>query len=270
MNKKFLFQNKEIDYIITGNGPAIVLLHGFLESKSIWNDFIVQLKDTFQMIAIDLPGHGESDSLEKILSMELQAQIVHTILTEEKISKAVVVGHSMGGYAAATFCERYESMAAGLVFFHSHAAPDTEKARENRQRLINIVNENKGGFISQFIPDLFDQKHVNKYLGQIESLKQQALQMTKEAVISALEGMRDRPGNLQFLQSSTIPILFIIGKQDTKMNMSRTFAQAELPAHCEILLLQDVGHMGFIEAPSKTLLALKCFAQRCFDENLAT
>jgi len=266
MRKTIVYQHKNIVYKIKGSGPALVLLHGFLESKAIWDDFTDTLQHGFTVVAIDLPGHGESELLAEMHSMQLMAGAVKEVLKAENIEKAVIVGHSMGGYVALQFAVENEEMIKGLVLFHSNANADTEEAKENRRRTINIVKQNRVGFIRQFIPDLFDQKHVAKYTDAIQKLQDQAVLMTPEAIIASLSGMRERSSQLQYLLITEIPVLFIIGKQDSRMPYNQLLAQAVIPSHSEILLLEDVGHMGYIEAPGKTLQALKHFAIRCFEE----
>lgn len=266
MKKTVQYQHKNISYQVSGSGPALVLLHGFLESKAIWDDFTETLQKEFTVIAIDLPGHGESGMIDETHSMQIMAGAVKEVLQAETIVNAIITGHSLGGYVALQFAVDNEEMVKGLVLFHSHANADTDEAKENRRRTINIVNQNRGGFIRQFIPDLFDQKHVAEYTDAIQKLQDQAALMTPEAIIAALSGMRDRPNQLQYLLLTEIPVLFIIGKQDNRMPYHQLMAQAVIPSHSEILLLEDVGHMGYIEAPGKTLQALRHFAIRCFEE----
>jgi pimeloyl-ACP methyl ester carboxylesterase len=266
MKKVVECQVKNIDYKISGNGPAIVLLHGFLESNTIWDDFTEILLHEFKVVAIDLPGHGESESISKIHSMNLMAEVVKKILLTEKIEQAVIVGHSMGGYVALCFAAENENLLKGLVLFHSHAAPDTEEAKEDRLRTINIVMQNKAGFIRRFIPDLFDQHQVSKYSESIKKLQDIAELMSQEAITAALSGMRNRESQLRYLTVSKIPILFIIGKHDSRMPYKQILAQVEIPLHSEVLLLDNVGHMGFIEAQGKTVQALRHFAIRCFNQ----
>jgi pimeloyl-ACP methyl ester carboxylesterase len=266
MKKTVQFHDKNISYQISGSGPALVLLHGFLESKLIWSDFIETLQKEFTVIAIDLPGHGESDLLAEMHSMKLMAEAVETVLHEEMIENAVIAGHSMGGYVALQFAVDNGETVKGLVLFHSHAGADSDEAKENRNRTIKIVNQNKGSFIRQFIPGLFDPNHVTKYPEAILHLQEQAALMFPEAIIAALAGMRDRPDHQQYLSLTRTPVIFIIGKQDSRMPYNQLLAQSVLPSHSETLLLEDVGHMGFIEAPGKTLQALRHFAIRCFEE----
>jgi pimeloyl-ACP methyl ester carboxylesterase len=265
MKKSIQFLNKNIAYQLTGNGPALVLLHGFLESKAIWDEFTANLQDDFTILAIDLPGHGDSDVVSDNHSMQLMADCVKEVIQFENIKQAVITGHSMGGYVAVQFAAENENMLRGLVLFHSHANSDTDEAKENRRRTINIVKQNKGGFIRQFIPDLFDQRHVAEHSVKIEQLQEMAAAMSSEAVIAALSGMRDRENQLQYLLLSEIPVLFIIGKQDSRMPYNQIMAQAVIPSHSEVLLLEDVGHMGYIEAPGKTLQALRHFAIKCYE-----
>jgi pimeloyl-ACP methyl ester carboxylesterase len=266
MKKTVQFQGKSLSYQVSGTGPALVLLHGFLESKAIWDDFTHSLEKYFTVVAIDLPGHGESELLAETHSMQLMAGAVKAVLRAENIEIAVIAGHSMGGYVALQFAVDYEEMVKGLVLFHSHANADSDEARENRRRTIEIVRKNRHGFIMQFIPDLFDQRHVENYREDIQKLQDVAALMTPEAIIAALSGMRDRPGQHQFLLKTEIPVLSILGKQDSRMPFNQLMVQAVIPSHSEILLLDDVGHMGFIEAPGKTMKALKHFAMRCFEE----
>lgn len=265
MGKTVRFQDKNISYQIAGSGPALVLLHGFLESKAIWNDFAASLQKDFTVVSIDLPGHGESDLLAETHSMQLMAEAVKQVLKAENILQAVIAGHSMGGYVALQFAEDYNEIVKGLVLFHSHSNADSEQARENRGRTIDIVKKNRHSFIMQFIPDLFDQKHVHEYSAAINKLQGIAGLMAPEAIIAALSGMRDRSGKLKFLANTKIPVLSILGKQDNRMPYKQLAEQAMTPSHSEILLLENVGHMGFIEAPGKTLQALKHFAIRCFE-----
>ena len=267
MKKTVQFQGNDIAYNITGSGPALVFLHGFLESKAIWDDYTEVLLHDFTVIAIDLPGHGESDVIAETHSMQLMAETVKTVLYSENISEIVIAGHSMGGYVALQVAVDNPGLLKGLVLFHSHANADTDEAKENRRRTINVVKKNRGGFIKQFIPDLFDQKHLANYSEAIQTLQEIASVMSPDGIIAAVSGMRDRQSQLQFLLLTDLPILFIIGKQDSRMPYNQLIAQAVIPSHSEVLLLEDVGHMGFIEAPGITMSALRYFAIRCFETN---
>lgn len=264
VNKTIQYNNKNIAYHIGGSGPALVLLHGFLESKAIWDDFSHELQQDFTVLAVDLPGHGESEVLAEAHSMQLMADCVKNVMLLEKLENAVVAGHSMGGYVALQLAAENENMLKGLVLFHSHAGADSQQVRENRLRTIEIVKKNRVGFITQFIPDLFDPRYVDRHAAAIRKLQDKASTMSAEAIIAALSGMRERNDQHAFLSETKMPVLFIIGKQDSRMPFTQLLSQTALPAHSETLLLDHVGHMGYLEAAGITLAALRHFSLRCY------
>ncbi len=262
MKKRIDFQGQAIHYTDQGKGSALVLLHGFMESTAMWDDFAPALAADFRVICIDLPGHGQSPVYQGQLSMEIMADWVKAVLNGLEVSRCTLVGHSMGGYVSLAFADRYPEMLSGFCLFHSHASSDTAEAKENRRRTINIVNLNKGGFILNFIPDLFAPDNIDKYQQKIEKMQAQASLMPAEAIVAALEAMRDRSGKIEFLLNTRLPVLFIVGKEDARIPVQKVMAQAILPPHAEVLILAGVGHVGFVEARQKTLEMIRSFAQR--------
>jgi pimeloyl-ACP methyl ester carboxylesterase len=260
-----LFNGKKIFFNTTGQGPALVLLHGFTESQKIWDDFSRQLSHEFQVVTLDLPGHGLSEVVDEVHSMELLADIVHHLLLELGIEQCLMVGHSMGGYAALAFAAAHPEMLKGLCIFHSHGFADSIQDRENRDRTIALVKQDKFGFIVQFIPGLFPPEAQGTFAKEIQALTEEATKMTREGVIAALEGMKIRDDRSSLLQNLTIPVLFIVGMKDSKAPLTRIWEMIALPAISESLLLKDVGHMGYIEKPEVTLQAILHFGLKIFN-----
>ena len=127
MNKSEKKSPPEIYFDDIGEGNVIVLLHGFLESTEIWKDFAKKLSKNFRVISIDLPGHGKSEIIDEVHSMDLMAKEVRNILEISGINKCVMVGHSMGGYTAIAFAKKFRRFLKGLILFHSHVEADNEK-----------------------------------------------------------------------------------------------------------------------------------------------
>ena len=192
----------------------------------------------------------------------MMAEGVHAVLKTLDIPTLIMVGHSMGGYVTLAFAAKYPRMLKGFVLFHSHAAADSSENRIARDRTIAVVQKDHQGFIKNFIPELFDPSNVKKFSKEIEKLKELAQKTTKEGIIAALEAMKNRPDRRHVLVQSKVPLLFIIGKNDRKIPMEVIVQQTLLPEHSEMLLLDHVGHMGFIEASDVTFKALKGFAER--------
>src|SRR3970282_1484694 len=101
------YKNTKISYSDTGKGSAIVLLHGFLENQTMWQNLVPELRQKNRIITIDLLGHGESGCVGYVHSMEDNAEAIRSVLSELRIRKAIFVGHSMGGYVALAFAELY-------------------------------------------------------------------------------------------------------------------------------------------------------------------
>lgn len=262
--KTITFREKAIHYKVDGEGEALVLLHGFIESMAIWDDFTKVLSRSFKVIRIDLPGHGKTPLIEKTHSMELMASCVKAVLEYLEVKSCVMIGHSMGGYVTLEFAKQYPEKLKGMCLFHSHAAADTEEVKENRRRTIEMIKLNRKGFIKQFIPDLFAEANVLNCSGEIDRLCHVADKMTGHSIIAALQGMKERSGKLDLLLNTPIPVLFIAGKEDMRIPVQNVLAQAILPRHSEVLVLADVGHMGFIEAQKKTIEMISCFAKKQF------
>jgi pimeloyl-ACP methyl ester carboxylesterase len=260
--KTIIYKNHNISFRDEGQGSTIVLLHGFMESLQIWNDFAVALSKSFRVVRIDLPGHGNTPVMDEMHSMALMAEVVKTVLDDLKIRKCVMIGHSMGGYVTLAFAKRFREMLSGFCLFHSHAAADNAEARENRRRTINIVKMNRAGFIQQFIPDLFAASNIEKFADEIQVLQKQAASTSAKSIIAALEGMKERSSNFELLINTKLPVLFVCGKEDSRIPVQTVMAQAILPAHAEILILADVGHMGYIEAKKETLEMIEGFVVR--------
>ena len=168
----------------------------------------------------------------------------------------------MGGYVTLAFAEKYQRKLKGFTLFHSHAMADTAEARQNRDRTIKLVRQDKKDYIRNFMPLLFDPQNVNLYQEEIGYLKSLADSMSKEAIIAALEGMKIRPDRTHVLVQSKMPIQFIIGKNDTRLPLHAVMPQTILPAISETLVLDKVGHMGIIEAREETFKALQHFAMK--------
>ena len=83
-----------------GNKPVLVFLHGFCESKQIWEQFTHPLQTHYRLILIDLPGFGDNTEPQPNYTMESNAAYVREVLAALAIRKCVLIGHSMGGKAA--------------------------------------------------------------------------------------------------------------------------------------------------------------------------
>ncbi len=255
--------NTSISYGDHGHGPAVVLLHGFTESQAIWNDFTPALAKKFRVITIDLPGHGSSGMLGDVHTMKDMAAAVKAVLDHLAVSRCTLVGHSLGGYVSLEFARMFPDMVAGLGLFHSMAAADSEEARQGRDKAIAIIRESRKDFLMGFIPSLFAPASREALSTQIDTLIATAQGMSDKAIIAAMEGMKMRSDSREILENATYPVLFIAGQQDSRIPSDLVLEQAKLPVKSYVLLLKNVGHMGWAEAPNETRKCIEHFAELC-------
>jgi pimeloyl-ACP methyl ester carboxylesterase len=89
-----------IRYVDHGRGPVVVLIHGLMGSLHDWDPQISELSKSSRVIAVDLPGHGESDKVQGDYSLSAHAATIRDLLSSLDIDSATLVGHSYGGGVA--------------------------------------------------------------------------------------------------------------------------------------------------------------------------
>lgn len=208
------YHNTAIHYEKTGIGPAIILLHGFLESSTMWQNFIPYLTKNNTVVAIDLPGFGQSGIIEEVHSMELMAVIVAEILANENIVMATFIGHSMGGYVALAFVELFPEKVNRLLLLNASPLEDTPERIENRNRALTIVKNYKDAFISMAINNLFTPEEQRKHTKDIKKLKEEALQISNFGIKAAILGMRDRKNRVPILKNFAKEKIMICSDKD--------------------------------------------------------
>lgn len=253
------YKGGKIRYSDSGNGRTVVFLHGFLESMEMWKYYETHLPKHIRKICIDLPGHGKSDNFGYNHSMEMMAESVRAVLKKEGLRKIILVGHSMGGYAALAFAELYPDILKGLIMFFSSAASDSEEKKYNRNRAIKLVEQNKTSFVRNSIPLLFAEKNRTKYKKSISILIKRANLMGIQSIIASLGGMRDRSDREIILRFAPFPVKYIVGELDPVLPMNKLIEQSKLPEKAFLTVLKKTGHMGFIENKKQTFNAVKEF-----------
>ncbi|MBN2668869.1 MAG: alpha/beta fold hydrolase [Bacteroidales bacterium] len=254
MIKSTLYQGKSIRYQVEGEGPGLVFLHGYLESLSVWSNLIKHFISDYKVLTIDLPGHGESDVLRTVHSMKDLAQVVKYMMDFTNMPKATIIGHSMGGYIALSFVDYYPEKADGLILLHSNAYNDSTEKRIARDRDIALIRSGKKDIvINQNIPLMFASKNMPEFASVIEELKNQAKKMTDNGIVAALEGMKNRVNNANMLKHLRFPVLFIAGKLDHLIQIDISQRQVENALNVDFKVLEDSGHMGYIEQEELTV-----------------
>ena len=122
-----------------GSGDVIVLIHGYMETAEVWENFADKLSQHFRTVSVDLPGHGLSALSDEINTMDSMAEAVIATLDSLEISKALFVGHSMGGYVALAALKLFPERVSGITLFNSHPFADSGIPGKQREGVVEKI-----------------------------------------------------------------------------------------------------------------------------------
>jgi 2-succinyl-6-hydroxy-2,4-cyclohexadiene-1-carboxylate synthase len=239
---------------ITGQGKPVILLHGFLEDHTMWEGLLPALLAWgFKVIEVDLPCHGLSRYTEEECSMSDMAESVVALVDYLQLENPHIIGHSMGGYVGLAILKTF---AADLTLLHSNFWADDKVKKNNRNRVIEIVQKNKPLFVQEAIPALFYAANKAQLKNEIAALKVTAMGIPAKEIIAATRGLRDRPYQAEVMNKHKVNIIH--GTQDPIISRKQLEKEIEqLEQDPDIFYIEDCGHMSFLEKPEQLIKALK-------------
>jgi 3-oxoadipate enol-lactonase len=235
-----------------GHGIPAVFLHGFPFDHTIWEPLIPLLQEEARMILPDLRGFGRSPVTEGIYSMRLLAEDIVHLMDRLEIEKAVVVGHSMGGYASLAFAQAYPGRLLGLGLVATHSAADTPERRQSRQKLAESVMH-KGARVvaSNMVNTLTPKKEL------LEPINELILRAHPTGISGALRGMAERHDLTGELSNISVPAVVIVGKADQLLPHDHVETMAQMLPKGWLVEIPDAGHMLTMEDPQSVAAELK-------------
>ena len=261
MTSKFIsYKNSKVHFTDSGTGLPIILIHGFLETVSVWNDLTPLLQNTYRVISIDLPGHGKSDGLGELHSMEEMAIVANAIIENIEIEKAIFLGHSMGGYVCLAYAELFPEKVKGLGLINSTPLADSTEKKQKRERAIDAVRNNYKTFARITIPSLFAEKNKIRLKREIDKLINNTLKMTSENIIATIKGMKIRKDRTSVFLDGSFKKLLLIGEDDPVIKVSEL--QRIVGNQSEIGVVIPGGHMSFLENFNDFSYAIMYFIEK--------
>ncbi|ATP40398.1 alpha/beta hydrolase [Solibacillus sp. R5-41] len=241
-----------LNYKREGSGKVLVLIHGFLGGIAIFDKIIVPLTQKFDVIAIDLPGHGQSEVGEdKVYTMQRYAEDVVEVLMKENVQSAFWLGHSMGGYITLAALEKKLFPIDKAILLYSSDAADTPEAIEKRTKQQQEIQESGVGSFVDGIIDKFlapDAKTED-----ILFAKEVAYEATSDGLIAALGAMTTRTDQRKLVANIEGPMLIIEGEQDLVVKPIETYNR-----HVQ-KVKTNTGHLGMLEDSKAVLQAIVAF-----------
>ena len=250
-------QNSELlFYTDQGHGEVVVLLHGFLEDHSMWDNFVTSLAKSARVICIDLPGHGKSRlSLES--RMESFTADVFQVLDAIGAKTFKLIGHSMGGYVALSMAKMQPDRVLRLGLLNSTWKADSQERKEKRRQAIEVIRQDPQLFVKTVVPSLFPPKAQQKLNPIIEDLINKACTMSSEAIIAATQAMIHREDHGLLFQNLGKNGYLLVGQEDPLVDINELISAAKANKNQTEIL--ETGHMSPFENIDKVLIFLTKF-----------
>ena len=244
-----------------GSGPAIVFIHGHPFNRHMWRPQLA-LADQFRLVALDLPGYGDSPVRAETITMRALADSVIDLLDSLEIQTAVVVGLSMGGLVAMELGLGYPERAPGLVLAATTAAPVGPGEAETRRAAAAEMEENGMLKTSLEMGGRLFGPQARKDPALVGAVFEMMISTLPAGAAAALRGRAERPDYSSLLPGLRVPALVVAGDQDDyapEAVLDQLVASLPEP---ELLVLDGIGHLPNLEAQESFNSALRAFASR--------
>ena len=246
----------KIHYLNFGAGSdALVLIHGWTQNIDAWRDQIPELAKRNRVIAIDLPGHGGSDKPEVKYSMDYFARAIDAVMRDAKVSRAVLVGHSMGTPVARQFYRKYPEKTLAIVIVDGALKPFGDAAMMN-----GLIAGLKGPNYKETIAQMFTGLSGPSLAPEIkERITASTMNTPQPVLVSAMEGMADP--SIWGDDKINVPVLAIMAKNPFYPPNIEELSRPLVP-NLEFQMWEGVGHFLMMEKPKEFNAAVIAFLDK--------
>jgi pimeloyl-ACP methyl ester carboxylesterase len=235
-----------------GNGTPLVLIHGFPLDSSSWNEIIPLLENDFDLIVPDLRGFGQSSTLESPYLISDMADDLAGLLDHLNVEKAVIAGHSMGGYVALAFAKKHPNRVNGLGLISSQAVGDPLDRKEGRYKTAkDVADKGVSVVVEAMTPKLSAYPQVQIFVRDVIG------RQSKAGVVGALKAMAEREDLASIMPNFTFPVVLVHGDVDALIPVDRSKEIKAAAPSARYIELSGAGHMPMIEFPKQTAEALR-------------
>ena len=251
-----MLDGERIHYVNYGKGSeALVLIHGWTCNLDNWRDQMPEFAKRNRLIAIDLPGHGQSDKPQILYNMDLFARAVEAVLRDAKVKRAVLVGHSMGTPVARQFYRKYPQQTLAIVIVDGALRPFGDKAMMDR-----LINGFRGANYKDVVGQMFTGMMGPNLPAEAQArIKASTLNTPQYVLISAMEGMAD--ASIWGEDKINVPVLAIMAKNPFYPPDLEQRYRGIAPS-MDFQMWDGVGHFIMMEKPKEFNEAVLAFLDK--------
>jgi pimeloyl-ACP methyl ester carboxylesterase len=241
----------EIDYEVSGNGPVLLLSHGYGSTRHMWDDQHRALGDRWRVVSWDMRGHGQTDSPADPgqYSAALTVADMRALLQHVGVERAIIGGLSLGGYVSLAFALAHPEMTQALVICDSGPGYRNAEARTawNQRAQERAVSLEAKGLDA---------------LARRSRETQQAVHRSAQGLAHAARGMLAQEGStvIDGLGAIRVPTLVIVGDQDQPFVAPSEYMAKKIEG-ARLEVIRGAGHSSNLDQPEAFNSVLREFLQ---------
>lgn len=253
-----------MSYGDSGNGPVVVLLHGFPLTRDMWRPQVETLaKAGFRVITPDLRGFGDSEVPEGPYSMSLFSDDVVALLDHLEIDRAIIGGMSMGGYILLNLLERYPERVVAACFITTRSNSDSETTKAGRLALLErMKREGTGSMAELSTATLLAGETLRSNPELVRTVYRWMTSADLKGIEGALHALLERKDYSALLQNFDLPSLVIGADQDSAVPPEELRVLSKGLPNNEMCMIPGAGHMANLEQPEAFNECLLRFLRR--------
>lgn len=252
----------------------LVMVHGFGANKDSWVRMTQELSDRYNILLLDLPGHGDSSALmDRPYDLMSQRDYLAAILESMDMEPAVIIGNSMGGAIATTFAAAYPERTRAVILFNPAGIHeiDSEFSRrleaEGHNPLIPSTPEEFDAVIEFVMEEPpWIPWPIDTVLAE-DAIKRKPM---REKIFADLVAAPNQVDFKALLPEVRAPALIVWGRQDRVIHVDNSQAYLSLMPVAELALFEDLGHVPMIEDPERSAEVVDRFLSKHLGESKLT
>jgi len=251
---------EKIFFETDGSGPPLVLLHPFPTNHKFWQALRPSLAQRFRVLTPDIRCHGASLCGAEKVTMEQHAEDLRRLLDENRISRAIFAGVSIGGYILFEFWRRHKDRVQALVLSNTRPQADTAEGRQTRLAAVDsILQKGPAEYLDGMVPKLMGETTRRNRPDLVARAHAMMNEMSPAGIAAVLRGMAERADSVATLKTINVPVLIIGGEEDTLTPMADAELMHREISNSRLARIPFAGHYAPLEQPDIVLIELRKF-----------
>lgn len=251
-----------MNYKLEGKGNTLVFIHGLSDNLLYWEFLASNLKNDFQVLRVDLRGHGESELGNDEITIDTYVNDLNNLLEDLNLSSVNLIGFSLGGLVALDFAVKYPQKLDSLVLMSSYYKTD-EKLKSTLNQFKNTLSISFEEFYDFILPLVLCPQVIEKHMDELELLKDiNSFNANTDAYIKACDVCLNFNAEKD-LSKIIIPTLILAGRYDEISTLEMQMDLHSKIKDCELIVFDDAKHNLLVgDNAKKTLNILKEFFKK--------